>query len=57
VPPPNKVGISYMLTGDDGASNTDPYATGKTADDHWIDASVGMTGEHLASTPLAQLTA
>ena len=36
VPPPNKVGISYMLAGDEGASNTDPNATGKTADNHWI---------------------
>jgi len=42
VPPPNKVGISYMLAGDKGASNTDPYATGKTADNHWI-----ITGPHI----------
>jgi hypothetical protein len=42
VPPPDKVGISYMLAGDEGASNTDPYATGKTADNHWI-----VTGPHL----------
>ncbi len=42
VPPPDKAGISYMLAGDDGASNTDPYATGKTADNHWI-----VTGPHL----------
>jgi hypothetical protein len=42
VPPPDKVGISYMLAGDDGASNTDPYAMGKTADNHWI-----VTGPHL----------
>jgi hypothetical protein len=42
VPPPDKVGISYMLAGDDGASNTDPYATGKTADNHWI-----VTGPHI----------
>jgi len=41
-PPPNKVGISYMLAGDEGASNTDPYATGKTADNHWI-----VTGPHI----------
>jgi hypothetical protein len=41
-PPPNKVGISYMLAGDKGASNTDPYATGKTADNHWI-----ITGPHI----------
>lgn len=42
VPPPDKVGISYMLAGDKGASNTDPYATGKTADNHWI-----VTGPHI----------
>ena len=42
VPPPNKVGISYMLAGDEGASNTDPYATGKTADNHWV-----VTGPHI----------
>ncbi len=42
VRPPNKVGISYMLAGDEGASNTDPYAAGKTADDHWI-----VTGPHI----------
>jgi uncharacterized protein (UPF0333 family) len=40
--PPDKVGISYMLAGDDGASNTDPYATAKTADNHWI-----VTGPHI----------
>jgi hypothetical protein len=41
-PPPNKIGISYMLAGDEGGSNTDPYATGKTADNHWI-----VTGPHI----------
>jgi len=41
-PPPDKLGISYMLAGDDGASNTDPYATGKTASNHWI-----VTGPHI----------
>ena len=41
-PPPDKVGISYMLAGDEGASNTDPYASGKTADNHWI-----VTGPHI----------
>lgn len=40
--PPDKIGISYMLAGDEGASNTDPYAAGKTADNHWI-----VTGPHL----------
>jgi hypothetical protein len=41
-PPPNKVGITYMLAGDIGASNTNPYATGKTPDNHWI-----VTGPHI----------
>jgi hypothetical protein len=41
-PPPDKVGISYMLAGDEGASNTDPYATGKTPNNHWI-----VTGPHI----------
>ena len=40
--PPDKVGISYMLAGDKGASNTDPFATGKTADNHWV-----VTGPHI----------
>jgi hypothetical protein len=29
-------GVGYMLRGDRGASNTDPYATGPTADNHWV---------------------
>jgi hypothetical protein len=29
-------GIAYMLKGDNGASNTYPYATAKTADNHWV---------------------
>ena len=41
-PPSNKVGMSYMLAGDHGASNTDPYAMGKTADNHWV-----VTGPHI----------
>ena len=42
LPPPDKVGISYMLAGDEGASNTDPYAEGKTAGNHWV-----VTGPHI----------
>ena len=34
--PPDKLGLTYMLAGDDGASNTDPNATGKSADNHWV---------------------
>lgn len=36
------VGIGYMLHGDMGASNTDPFATGPTADNQWVKA-----GPHL----------
>lgn len=35
-------GIAYMLQGDHGASNTDPYATGPTADNEWV-----QTGPHI----------
>ncbi len=41
-PPPDKLGLSYTLAGDDGASNTDPFATAKTADNHWV-----VTGPHV----------
>ncbi len=40
--PPDKTGFMYMLAGDTGASNTDPYATEKKADNHWIE-----TGSHV----------
>ena len=36
------VGVAYMLTGDAGASNTDPFAEAPTADNQWIKA-----GPHL----------
>lgn len=39
---PQKLGFIYMLRGDNGASNTDPYATGETADNNWI-----RTGAHV----------
>lgn len=38
----SRVGTAYMLAGDGGASNTDPYATEKTADNEWI-----VEGPHL----------
>lgn len=41
-PAPASTGFIYMLAGDTGASNTDPYATGKTPDNHWI-----ATGSHV----------
>jgi hypothetical protein len=36
------VGISYMLRGDEGVSNIDPYAVEPTADNEWV-----TTGPHL----------
>jgi hypothetical protein len=48
--PPDKVGMTYMLQGDKGASNTDPYATAKTATNHWV-----VTGPHIMITgPVAK---
>src|SRR5919109_842547 len=41
-PAPQKLGFIYMLSGDNGASNTDPYATKKTPDNNWI-----KTGSHV----------
>lgn len=32
----DRTGIGYMLLGDKGASNIDPYATGPTADNQWV---------------------
>jgi hypothetical protein len=36
------VGLGYMLQGDRGGSNTDPYATGPTPDNQWV-----TTGPHI----------
>jgi hypothetical protein len=41
-PAPQKMGIMYMLRGDNGASNTDPYATKETPDNNWV-----KTGPHV----------
>ncbi len=32
----SETGVAYMLNGDHGASNTDPWATDKTADNYWV---------------------
>jgi hypothetical protein len=32
----DRVGVAYMLAGDTGASNTDPFATSRTADNQWV---------------------
>ncbi len=41
-PAPQKLGFIYMLNGDTGASNTDPYAKEQTPDNNWI-----RTGSHV----------
>jgi len=45
-PKPKSVGIAYMLKGDKGASNTDPYATKPTADNQWV-----VSGPHIMVLP------
>lgn len=37
-----KIGLAYMLAGDGGASNIDPYAMEPTADNQWV-----VEGPHL----------
>jgi hypothetical protein len=41
-PPPGKVGFMYMLAGGTDASNTDPWATKPSAENHWV-----QTGPHV----------
>ncbi len=41
-PAPQKLGFIYMLNGDNGTSNTDPYATAETPDNNWV-----KTGSHV----------
>ncbi|MCA0997777.1 hypothetical protein [Alloyangia pacifica] len=40
--PPDTLGFVYMLLGDEGASNTDPYAESEAADNNWV-----VTGPHV----------
>jgi hypothetical protein len=40
--PPDATGFVYMLAGDSGTSNTDPYARAATSDNHWV-----QTGPHV----------
>jgi hypothetical protein len=35
-----RMGFGYMLLGDSPASNTDPYAEGRTADNEWMEHGV-----------------
>ncbi len=53
-PPANKIGFMYMLAGGTDASNTDPYAAGPTANNHWV-----KTGPHVmvVGAPVAAMMA
>ena len=44
------IGVSYMLKGDEGASNIDPYAEGPTENNEWI-----KEGPHLMIVAPAEL--
>ena len=46
----DQLGISYMLAGDEGASNVDPYAEGPTEDNEWV-----VEGAHLMIVAPAEL--
>jgi hypothetical protein len=46
--PPDKPGFIYMLAGDTGVSNTDPWATKAAPGNHWI-----KTGSHVMIVGLA----
>ena len=41
-PAPQMLGFIYMLKGDNGGSNTDPYATTETSGNNWV-----KTGPHV----------
>ena len=51
-PPKDKVGFVYMLAGDHGASNTDPYAEKETPDNNWV-----KTGPHVMIVGAKGMTA
>jgi hypothetical protein len=51
-PPRDTVGFVYMLVGDHGASNTDPYAEKATPSNHWV-----KTGPHVMIVGAKGMTA
>jgi hypothetical protein len=50
-PAKGKMGFVYMLAGDHGASNTDPYATKQTATNNWV-----KTGPHVMIVGVSGMT-
>ncbi|HEY1260988.1 MAG TPA: hypothetical protein VGF34_17195 [Stellaceae bacterium] len=56
--PPDKTGFIYMLAGDAGVSNTDPFATKPEPGNHWVKTGphvmiVGAAAKEMASYPSA----
>jgi hypothetical protein len=55
-PPTDKTGFIYMLAGDTGTSNTNPYATKPEPGNHWVQTGphvmiVGPAAKTMASYP------
>ena len=52
-PAAHQLGFIYMLRGDNGASNTDPYALKETPDNNWIKTGshVMIVGAEMANYP------
>jgi hypothetical protein len=52
-PPPGQLGFIYMLNGDTGMSNTDPWATKRAPGNHWV-----TTGPHImmVGSPVKKMT-
>jgi hypothetical protein len=53
---PDKLGFIYMLNGDTGESNTDPWATKQAPGNHWVKTGphvmiVGLGVKHMAGFP------
>jgi hypothetical protein len=56
--PPDKPGFIYMLAGDAGASNTDPFAAKAEPGNHWVKTGphvmiVGAAAKEMANYPSA----
>ncbi|WP_297779013.1 hypothetical protein [uncultured Roseovarius sp.] len=52
--PPETLGFVYMLLGDEGASNTDPYAEAEKSDNQWVVAGPHVMIVGSAAAPLLQ---
>ena len=56
-PPANKVGFMYMLRGDGGASNTDPYSMKEEPGNNWIKTGLARDDRRLWRQDVGWLSA